>query len=120
MPEELRFPIYIIASFLLYGMIIYISLRKHPRPKQVRKILLSGLIVVILGMLIGKYGHNIGLPWWIYYPVPVLITLLFPPLYFKMTWRETLIYLIMSFLSAPFIHYFFYLLFGWQDYMPFL
>lgn len=62
MPEELRFPIYIVASLLLYGLIIYISLRKFPRPKQVRKILISGLLVVILGMLIGKYGHNIGLP----------------------------------------------------------
>jgi hypothetical protein len=120
MPEEIRFPIYILASFILYGLIIQVSLRKIPRSGLLKKILLSGLIVVILGMLIGKYGHNVGLPWWIYYPVPVLLSLLFPPLYFKMSWRETVIYLILGLLSAPFIHYSFYLLLGWRDYMPFL
>jgi hypothetical protein len=72
MPEELRFPIYVFASFLLYGLIIQVSLRKNPRSGLFIEILLSGFIVVILGMLIGKYGNNIGLPWWIYYPMPFL------------------------------------------------
>ena len=120
MTEELRFPVYVIASFLFYGLIIQVSLRKNPRSGLFIKILVSGLIVVILGMLIGKYGNNIGLPWWIYYPVPMLLTLIFPPLYFKMSWRETITYFMLSLVSAPFIHYFFYFLFGWRDYMPFL
>lgn len=85
-----------------------------------RKVLLMGLIVVVLGMLFGKYGLKLGLPWWIYYTVPMLITVFLPPVYFKMNKKEAVKYYILSFLSAPFIHYFFLLLFGWKDYMPFL
>jgi len=119
MIEEYRFPIYIIASFLIYGLIIRIALRQI-RSDQNRKIFLSGLVVVVVGMLIGKYGHNFGLPWWIYYPIPALMTLIIPAVYFKMIRKETLIYILLSFCSAPLIHFFFSFFIGWNDYLPFI
>ena len=118
MPEEFRFPVFIATSFLIYAWIIKWVIRETPVP--VKKIFLSGLVVVVLGMLIGKYGYAIGLPWWIYYPLPMLMTLIIPPVYFRMVTNQTVKYIILSFLSAPFIHLVFSFFLGWKNYMPFL
>ncbi|NJN44765.1 MAG: hypothetical protein HC806_08640 [Anaerolineae bacterium] len=71
-------------------------------------------------MVFAKVGQNAGWHWWIYYPVPMLLTVLLPPLYFKMSRREVPEYLLLSFLSAPLVHLFFSFFVGWKDYMPFL
>ena len=119
MPESYRFPVFIITSFIIYAWIIKIVLRDS-RISQTRKILLSGLLVVVVGMIIGKYGNNFGLPWWIYYPIPAFMTLIIPPVYFKMNSKETVTYIILSFFSAPLIHFIFSFFIGWNDFMPFL
>lgn len=77
-------------------------------------------IVVVGGMIFAKYGNNTGLPWWIYYTVPALLTLLLPPIAFRMKGTETLLYLVLAFLSSPVIHVFFSLILGWKEYMPFI
>ena len=80
-----------------------------------------GMIIIleIFCMLVGKYGANWGFPWWIYYPIPMLITIFFPTIYFKMKKLETVKYLILTFISAPLIHIGFSLM-GWKNYMPFI
>ena len=70
-------------------------------------------------MILGKYGANWELPWWIYYPIPMLLTLFFPTIYFKMGKKETIRYLALTFISAPLVHIVFSLL-GWKNYMPFI
>ena len=70
-------------------------------------------------MLLGKYGANWGLPWWIYYTIPMLLTIFVPILYFKMNKKETITYLVLTFVSAPIIHIIFSL-FGWNNFMPFI
>jgi hypothetical protein len=121
MNTELRFPIYIVFAYFIFYALMFIAIGKRNEwPLLKRKVLWMGLIVVVLGMLFGKYGLKLGLPWWVYYTVPMLVTVILPPVYFKMNKREAAWYYILSFLSAPFIHYFFALLIGWKDYMPFL
>jgi hypothetical protein len=61
----------------------------------------------------------LGIPLVIYYPVPMLITVFFPTLYFKMHKREAVTYLVLTFLSAPLIHVIFSLA-GWKNFMPFI
>ena len=61
-----------------------------------------------------------GLPWWIYYTVPMLLTLALPARMFRMNPREWLVYLLLAFVSAPAIHILFALTLGWREYMPFL
>jgi len=81
---------------------------------------MSGIWVIVGGMLIGKFGQSIGFPWRIYYSIPVLVTLFYPPYYFKMTKREVCEYVILSLLAAPVIQRVFSLFLGWNEYMPFL
>ena len=83
-------------------------------------ILLLGAFIGPVGVLIAKFGANIGLPWWIYYTLPMLATVALPPVVLKMQASETIAYLLLAFLSAPAIHAAFVLTLGWHEYMPFL
>lgn len=87
--------------------------------KKRKQIILLALVVVVFGMLFGKYGASYNLPWWIYYPVPMLITVILPPIVLKLKAPKTILYLLLSFLSAPFIHAVFSFFLGWTEYMPF-
>jgi len=109
----------IIASFAIFYFILKIILPEETFRIKQRRIFLLGLVVVVFGMLFGKYGANYGLPWWIYYPIPMLITVLLPPVAFKLNLRRTTGYILLSFLSAPFIHFIFSFFIGWTEYMPF-
>ena len=119
MDTEWHFPVMIIASIAIFILIIRIVLPKSEFKAKRKQILLLSLLVVVFGMLFGKYGAIYGLPWWLYYPIPMLITVLLPPLVLKLKKQKTVIYLVLSFLSAPLIHVLFSLFLGWSEYMPF-
>lgn len=114
-----HFPLMILASFILFYLVIRIVLGKKEFREKIKSIFILSLLVVVIGMLFGKYGAQMGLKWWIYYPVPMLMNVLLPPLILKMSLKKTLLYLILSFLSAPIIHVFFSFFLGWTEYMPF-
>ena len=114
-----HFPIMILASLLLFFIVVRIVLGKKEFKEKKKNIILLSLLVVVLGMIFGKYGAQIGLQWWLYYPIPMLVNVLLPPLILKMNRRKTLIYLFLSFVSAPIIHIFFSFSLGWTEYMPF-
>ncbi len=114
-----HFPIMIVASLLIFYLIIRLVLPKDIFKKKRNQIFLLALIVVVFGMLFGKYGATYGLPWWVYYPVPMLITVILPPVLLKLNRKKTSLYLVLSFLSAPFIHVAFSFFLGWTEYMPF-
>lgn len=119
MNTEWHFPFMILASLVVFGLLIRLLLpREEFRARQTQVGLLA-LVVVVLGMVFGKYGATAGLPWWVYYPVPMLLTVLLPPLVLRLNRRRTAAYLVLSFLSAPFIHVLFSFLLGWSEYMPF-
>ena len=119
MSTNCHFPIMIFASFVVFFLVIRIAIGKDMFLEKKLLILLVAIIVVVFGMLFGKYGSNWGLKWWIYYPVPMLLNVLLPPLILKMDFKEAFIYIVLSFLSAPLIHIFFSLCIGWNEYMPF-
>lgn len=119
MANEWHFPIMIVASLLIFFLIMRLVLAKDIFKKRRNQILFLALIVVVFGMLFGKYGATYGLPWWLYYPIPMLITVILPPVVLKLNRQKTLLYLVLSFLSAPFIHVAFSFFLGWTEYMPF-
>ena len=109
----------ILASLLVFWLMVRLLLPGEQfRAKQIQIGVLA-LIVVVFGMLFGKYGATAGLPWWVYYPIPMLVTVLLPPLVLKLNARTTVVYLVLSLLSAPFIHLLFSFFLGWTEYMPF-
>lgn len=94
-------------------------LKKHEFVAKQYTVYVLSIVVVVFGMLFGKYGANMGLEWWIYYPVPMLVTVFLPPAVLKMNLKKAIWYVVLSFLSAPFIHFFFSFFFNWNEYMPF-
>ena len=114
-----HFPIMMLASFALFYLVIRIVIGKREFNEKIKSILILSLLVVVIGMLFGKYGAQMRLKWWIYYPVPMLMNVLLPPIILKMSLRKTILYLFLSFLSAPIIHALFSFFLGWSEYMPF-
>ena len=107
-----------IASSIVLIFIVRFSLRSR-KPNPTNNVKINGLLIilVIICMLLGKYGANWEFPWWIYYPIPMLLIIFFPMIYFKMKRMETIKYLVLTFVSGPLIHIIFSLL-GWKNYMP--
>jgi hypothetical protein len=119
-PDMLRFWVFVLVSLVAFVAILRFVTRKRvarPRPSTVA--IVAG-IVVIGGMVFAKFGHNAGLPWWIYYTVPALATLVLPPATFRFSGKELAHYLVLAFLSSPAIHVAFSFLLGWHEYMPFI
>jgi hypothetical protein len=114
-----HFPIMILASLFLFYLIIWIVIGKVKFKQKFKTIFVLSLLVVVIGMLIGKYGAQFGLKWWIYYPVPMLMTVFLPPFILKMNLKSTFLYLLFSFLSAPLVHALFSFFLGWTEYIPF-
>jgi hypothetical protein len=50
----------------------------------------------------------------------MLVTILLPPVAFRMNRREILEYLVLALLSSPVIHVVFSFFLGWKKYMPFI
>ena len=120
MSEASRFPVLIAVSLVVFFAILRFILRKRPRQPPLAAVLAVAVTVVVGGMLFAKQAQNAGWPWWIYYTVPALATLVLPPAIFRFSGKELRRYLVLAFLSAPAIHASFSFLLGWHDYMPFL
>ncbi len=115
-----HFPLMILTSFVLFYLVIRLVLGKKEFREKIKSIFILSLLVVVIGMLFGKYGAQMGLKWWIYYPIPMLMNILLPPIILKMNLKKIVFYLVLSFLSAPVIHFLFSFFLGWTEYMPFL
>ena len=120
MDDLVRISAFMAASTILLALVIWICARGAPGGRR-SLVAIAGVAAAIsvLGILFGKYGQNLGLPWWIYYPAPMLCTVFIPPLFFRFGWARSLAYVTLAFASAPLIHITFSKLLGWTDYMPF-
>ena len=103
-----------LAGFI--GLLIF-TLRARSQ-KPVFRILLLALLVVVCGMLFARITYGKGVPWWIFYGLPALVTFVLPPLILRMSGRELLLYVPLAIMMSPVIHIFFSFFFGWHDYMP--
>ena len=118
--DAIRFSIFVAVSLLVFVALLRIVTRHRAvKPRSVAVSLVAA-VVVVGGMVFAKYGNNAGLPWWIYYTVPALATLLVPPAAFRFDKAEIAQYLLLAFLSSPAIHVAFSVLLGWHEYMPFI
>jgi len=120
MLDSFHFLVFVLVSLFAFVFILMFALRDKMNSLSFFKISFVALIVVVGGMFFAKYGANIGLPCWIYYCVPALLTLFLPPVMFVMNRKELVIYLIMALLVAPLIHLLFSFFLGWKEYMPFI
>lgn len=108
-----------IVTCIVLVLIVRFSLHtREPNPTGNIKVILLLTTLAVFSMFLGKYGATWGLPWWIYYPAPMLLVLLLPIVLFRMHRSETIKYSILMLVSSPLIHIFFSLL-GWKNYLPF-
>jgi len=115
-----RFSIFVLVSLVAFIAILHFVTRHRAQRPNTSTVVVVAAVVVVGGMIFAKYGNNAGLPWWIYYTVPALTTLLLPPVVFKFSGKELVQYLVLAFLSSPVIHVVFSFLFDWHEYMPFI
>lgn len=109
-----------IVTCIVLIFIVRFSLNKRdPNPAKYARNIGILIALAVVCMLIGKYGATWGLPWWIYYPAPMLLVIIFPLVLFRMNKTEALRYVIISIVSGPIIHIIFSLI-GWKNYMPFI
>jgi hypothetical protein len=117
---DARFPVFVLASFVVFVLVLRVVLRRRAiRPKWSR-ILAAAVVVVAGGMVFARWGASSGLPWLLYYTIPALVTLVVPPALFRLKRAETVEYLVLAFFMAPTVHVAFSFLLGWKEYMPFL
>ena len=117
----MEFFVLTVVSIIVVILIVRFALRlREPNPIRSLKNIVLLTILEIICMVMGKSGANFDIPWRIYNTIPMLLTVLGPTLYFKMNKRESINYLVLSFLSAPAIHIVFSLFFGWNNYMTFI
>ncbi|MCU1447412.1 MAG: hypothetical protein JWP54_3070 [Cryobacterium sp.] len=110
----------IVASLVEFAVVLRLVLGADTFRRRWRAVVVVSVVVVVLGMLFGRYGALIGLPWWLYYPVPALVTVVLPPIIFRLRPARTAVYLLLALLSAPLIHAVFAFFLGWDEYLPFV
>jgi hypothetical protein len=115
-----HFPILILVSFVVFIGILWTVLRRRIERVRTVTVLWVAAVVVIGGMAFARLGTSLGLPVWLYYGVPAVVTWVLPPLVFRMRRSEIVRYVPLAILVAPIIHVLFSLLFGWKEYMPFI
>ena len=115
-----RFAVLVIVSLAVFLGVLRLALGGRHLSAKWRTLGWIALVVVAGGMLFGRFGAQAGLPWWIYYTVPALMTLVLPPVALRMTTRQVVRYLVLATLMAPVIHVAFSFALGWKEYMPFL
>ena len=119
-PDAGRFSVFVLVSLVAFIVILrFVTRRRDARPRPAAVLAVAG-VVVVGGMLFAKFGNNAGLPWWIYYTVPALVTLAVPPAIFAFSGKESAQYLVLAFLSSPVSHASFSFLLGWHEYLPFI
>ena len=70
MSAEWHFTCMVLASLLVFWLMVRLLLPQAEFRAKRGHIGLLGLVVVGFGMTFGKYGATAGLPWWLYYPIP--------------------------------------------------
>lgn len=115
-----RFTIFILVSLVVFFFMLRFVTRNRDKRPALLPVIVVASIVVVGGMAFARFGANTGLPWWIYYTLPALVTLLLPPIAFKLSGKELWLYLVLAFVSSPVIHVFFSFFLGWHEYMPFI
>lgn len=118
-PGGLHFAVFVLTSFAVFVILLQAVLRHRTVRPTLATLSWVSCVVVLAGMVFAKVAHSSGLPPLIYYGVPATMTVLLPPLVFRMRRWEAIAYLCAS-SALPFaIHLAFSLVLGWKEYLPF-
>ncbi|HEU4773707.1 MAG TPA: hypothetical protein VFS82_04210, partial [Lysobacter sp.] len=102
--DAARFWVFVAASLVVFFALLRFVTRRRPVQPSVAVVSVVAAVVVVGGMVVAKYGSNIGLPWWVYYTVPALATLLVPPAAFRLRGSELSQYLVLAFPNRTLPH----------------
>lgn len=108
------------VSLVAFVGILRLVLHGRTDRPPTQTVLWVATVVVVGGMSFAKLGASTGLPVWVYYGVPAVLTWALPSLVFRMRAPEFGQYLILAVLMAPVIHILFSFFLGWKEYMPFI
>ncbi|MBC8374865.1 MAG: hypothetical protein H8E26_02400 [FCB group bacterium] len=120
MSSNWHFPVLIMVSLVAFVGILRLVLHGRTDRPPTQTVLWVATVVVVGGMSFAKLGASTGLPVWVYYGVPAVLTWALPSLVFRMRAPEFGQYLILAVLMAPVIHILFSFFLGWKEYMPFI
>src|SRR5687768_2928103 len=96
-----RFWVFVLVSLFAFIAILYFVTRgREYRPHKATSAAVA-LLIVVGEMVFAKFGNNAGLPWWIYYTVPALVTFALPPALFNFSGKELRQYLVLAVVSSP-------------------
>jgi len=116
----MEFFLLILISIAVMILVLYYVLKQRDEnPIKQNKAIIGISFLGVVSMFIAKYGTNFEMPWWLYYPLPMFLTILVPVFYFKMNKNEIIKYILLIMISSPVIHVILSL-FGWKNYMPFI
>ena len=120
MTSSWHFPVLVLVSLIAFAGLLFTVLGHRTTAPTSTSLLSVAGIVVVGGMLFARMGAGMGLPVWVYYGVPAVVTWVLPPLAFRMRSGEIAMYVPLAALIAPIIHVMFSFFLGWKEYMPFL
>ncbi|NQT62322.1 MAG: hypothetical protein HQ556_05125 [Candidatus Marinimicrobia bacterium] len=120
MGSHWHFPVLIIVSLIAFVGVLRLVLHGRANRPPTQTVLWVAAVVVVGGMSFAKLSTMAGMPVWVYYGVPAVLTWALPPLVFRMRAPEFGQYLILAVLMAPVIHVLFSFFLGWKEYMPFI
>lgn len=116
----------LLASLGLYSSIMitrlissYLEIGSATMIKQ-PLLIATSLGIGIGAVLIGKIGLYAGWPPYIYYPIPLVISLVLPKFIFDLNWAEFGIYCLIAPAIGFLTHIIFSIFFDYHNYMPFL
>jgi hypothetical protein len=117
---EWHFPVFILVSFVAFIGILRMALNRRSTSPPRATVIWVAAVVVIGGMIFARAGTSVGLPVWLYYGLPAMLTWVLPPVVFRMRGGEIARYVPMAVVMAPMIHALFSFVLGWNEYMPFI
>jgi hypothetical protein len=115
-----HFPVFVLVSFVAFIGILRMALNRRSESPPTATVLWVAAVVVFGGMIFARAGTSVGLPVWLYYGLPAMLTWVLPPVVFRMRGSEIARYVPMAMVVAPTIHVLFSFLLGWNEYMPFI
>ncbi len=119
MDQSFRFVVMTAVTYLAFLCVIRLVIGSQYKAKSFL-INVIGMVTVYGSFLIAHYGNFLKLPAFLYYLLPLVLTIFLPPLSLKMKSDQTLKYLAFSILAVPLIHFFFSFFLGWGEFLPFL
>jgi len=102
---------------LFVGFVVSFRRARHWSGPSVAVGWAFAIAIVTVGM--GIILLKAGLPPWVYFPLPVLVSMVSPWLIFHPNWKAYLVFLGISMIMSPLTHILWSLILDYHNYLPF-